>query len=74
MAPDISEVDADRHGRPGFFMGTVSSFQDLLIHFCLPMCSSSSGRITGFPAKWLPKLWFRLQVSDMPTLRPSINF
>jgi hypothetical protein len=33
--------------------------------------SSASCRKTGFPEKWFPKLRFRLQVSDMPTIRPS---
>ena len=32
------------------------------------------GRKTGFPEKRFPKLRFRLQLSDMPTLRPSTNF
>jgi hypothetical protein len=36
------------------------------------VCKSSPlGRKTGFPEKCLPKLRFRLQVSDMPTIRPS---
>ena len=30
----------------------------------------ASCRLTGLPEKWLPKLRFRLQVSDMPTLGP----
>ena len=33
--------------------------------------SNPPGRKTGFPEKWLPKLRFRLQVSDMPTIQPS---